>query len=283
MERAFTDRAEAGRTLAGLLDAYAQRNDVVVLALPRGGVPVAYEVARTLGVALDVLVVRKLGVPWQPELAMGAIASGGALYVDEALVREIGLPQTAFDRVLASERAELERREQSYRVQHRMPVEIEGRVALVVDDGVATGASMKAAVRALRARRPAKIVAALPVAPPGAAHRLEEDVDEFVCALTPANFYAVGQFYADFSETTDDDVRALLAKTDPRRAGCLAVCLEGAFTLRQQRFRHDQQVKVKPPAKAVVVRGQMRKRDLEAFQRRVISRMNRHDDRHHAS
>jgi putative phosphoribosyl transferase len=224
MERAFTDRAEAGRTLAGLLDAYAQRNDVVVLALPRGGVPVAYEVARTLGVALDVLVVRKLGVPWQPELAMGAIASGGALYVDEALVREIGLPQAAFDRVLASERAELERREQSYRVQHRMPVEIEGRVALVVDDGVATGASMKAAVRALRARRPAKIVAALPVAPPGAAHRLEEDVDEFVCALTPANFYAVGQFYADFSETTDDDVRALLAKTDPRGVPCASPC-----------------------------------------------------------
>jgi putative phosphoribosyl transferase len=218
MERAFTDRAEAGRTVAGLLDAYANRNDVVVLALPRGGVPVAFEVARTLGVALDVLVVRKLGVPWQAELAMGAIASGGALYVDDALVREISLPQAAFDRVLANERAELERREQSYRAQHRMPVEIEGRVAIVVDDGVATGASMKAAVQALRARRPAKIVAALPVAPPGAAERLAEDVDEFVCVLTPANFYAVGQFYADFSETTDHDVRALLAQAGTRGA-----------------------------------------------------------------
>jgi putative phosphoribosyl transferase len=218
MERAFTDRAEAGRTLAGLLDAYAHRDDVVVLALPRGGVPVAFEVARTLGVALDVLVVRKLGVPWQAELAMGAIASGGALYVDEALVREIALPQAAFDRVLASERAELERREQSYRVPHKMPVEIEGRVAIVVDDGVATGASMKAAVRALRARQPAKIVAALPVAPPGATQKLAEDVDEFVCALTPVNFYAVGQFYADFSEATDDDVRALLAQASARGA-----------------------------------------------------------------
>ncbi|CAB3750825.1 phosphoribosyltransferase [Paraburkholderia humisilvae] len=216
MERAFTDRAEAGRALASLLGAYAHRSDVVVLALPRGGVPVGFEVARMLGAPLDVLVVRKLGVPWQPELAMGAIASGGALYIDDELVREIGLPQAAFDRVLASERAELERREQSYHAQHRAPVEIERRIAIVVDDGVATGASMKAAVRALRTRQPAKIVAALPVAPPGAAKTLEEDVDEFVCALTPANFHAVGQFYADFSETTDDDVRALLAQAGPR-------------------------------------------------------------------
>ncbi|MDQ7977214.1 phosphoribosyltransferase [Paraburkholderia sp. SARCC-3016] len=216
MERAFTDRAEAGHTLANLLDAYAHRNDVVVLALPRGGVPVAFEVARTLGVTLDLLAVRKLGVPWHAELAMGAVASGGALYVDEALVREIGLTQAAFDRVLANERAELARREQSYRAQYQAPCEIQGRIAIVVDDGVATGASMKAALRALRARRPAKIVAALPVAPPGAARRFEEEVDEFVCALTPANFYAVGQFYADFSETTDDDVRALLAQAGSR-------------------------------------------------------------------
>jgi putative phosphoribosyl transferase len=218
MERAFTDRAEAGRTLAGLLGAYAHRGDVVVLALPRGGVPVGFEVARLLGAALDVLVVRKLGVPWQAELAMGAIASGGALYVDDDLVREIGLPQTAFDRVLASERAELERREQRYRALQHTPVEIEGRIAIVVDDGMATGASMKAAIRALRTRAPAKIVAALPVAPAGAAHRLGEKVDEFVCVLTPANFYAVGQFYADFSETTDDDVRALLAQAEPPSA-----------------------------------------------------------------
>jgi putative phosphoribosyl transferase len=157
MERAFTDRAEAGRTLAGLLDAYAQRDDVVALALPRGGVPVAYEVARTLGVALDVLVVRKLGVPWQPELAMGAIASGGALYVDEALVREIGLPQAAFDRVLASERAELERREQSYRVQHRMPVEIEesgrARLARAPARENRRGAAGRAAGRGAQTRR----------------------------------------------------------------------------------------------------------------------------------
>ncbi|CAB3768522.1 phosphoribosyltransferase [Paraburkholderia solisilvae] len=215
MERAFTDRAAAGRALAGLLSAYANRNDVVVLALPRGGVPVAFEVARLLGAALDVLAVRKLGVPWQAELAMGAIASGGALYVDEPLVREIGLPQAAFDRVLASERIELERREQVYRPPGQTALDMQGRTAIVVDDGMATGASMKAAVRALRTRTPAKIVAALPVAPPGAHARLGDDVDEFVCVLTPANFYAVGQFYADFSETTDDDVRALLAQRAP--------------------------------------------------------------------
>jgi putative phosphoribosyl transferase len=216
MERSFTDRAEAGRTLAGLLGAYAHRDDAVVLALPRGGVPVGFEVAQMLGAALDVLVVRKLGVPWQAELAMGAIASGGALYVDDELVREIALPQAAFDRVLASERAELERREQLYRAPRQMPVAIEGRIAIVVDDGMATGASMKAAIRALRTRKPAKIVVALPVAPRGAAQRLAEDVDEFVCVLTPANFYAVGQFYADFSETTDDDVRTLLAQSEPK-------------------------------------------------------------------
>jgi putative phosphoribosyl transferase len=189
-----------------------------VLALPRGGVPVAFEVARSLGAALDVLVVRKLGVPWQAELAMGAIASGGALYVDEELLREISLPQSAFDRVLASERAELERREQRYRTPQQTPVGIAGRIAIVVDDGMATGASMKAAIRALRSRGPSKIVAALPVAPPDAAQKLRGEVDEFVCVLTPANFYAVGQFYDDFSETTDDDVRTLLAQagTQPR-------------------------------------------------------------------
>ncbi|MFC0397029.1 phosphoribosyltransferase [Paraburkholderia rhizosphaerae] len=218
MERAFTNRAEAGRALASQLGAYAHRNDVVVLALPRGGVPVAFEVARSLGAALDVLVVRKLGVPWQAELAMGAIASGGALYVDEELLREISLPQSAFDRVLASERAELERREQRYRTPQQTPVGIAGRIAIVVDDGMATGASMKAAIRALRSRGPSKIVAALPVAPPDAAQKLRGEVDEFVCVLTPANFYAVGQFYDDFSETTDDDVRTLLAQagTQPR-------------------------------------------------------------------
>ncbi|HVE07664.1 MAG TPA: phosphoribosyltransferase family protein [Paraburkholderia sp.] len=213
MQPAFIDRADAGRTLAKLLNHYARRDDVVVLALPRGGVPVAYEVARALAATLDVLVVRKLGVPWQSELAMGALASGGALYVDDELVRELALPQHDFDAVLAHERAELARREQLYRANSAAAAaELAGRIAIVVDDGMATGASLKAAVRALRARAPAKIVAALPVAPAGAAAKFRGDVDEFVCALTPPQFYAVGQFYADFSETSDNDVQALLAR-----------------------------------------------------------------------
>ncbi|HEY3598099.1 MAG TPA: phosphoribosyltransferase [Paraburkholderia sp.] len=212
MQRAFINRAEAGRVLGGLLDAYAHRHDVVVLALPRGGVPVGFEVARRLGASLDVLLVRKLGVPWQTELAMGAIASGGALYVDEDLIREIALSPIEFDQVLAGERAELARREQLYRAPQHASAPVEGRIAIVVDDGMATGASLKAALRALRTMAPARIVVALPVAPPGACTRLGGDVDEFVCALTPNHFYAVGQFYADFSETTDEDVRALLAR-----------------------------------------------------------------------
>ncbi|GAB2918420.1 phosphoribosyltransferase [Paraburkholderia jirisanensis] len=226
MQPVFIDRADAGRALAKRLSAYANRDDVVVLALPRGGVPVAYEVARALAATLDILVVRKLGVPWQPELAMGALASGGALYVDDALVRELALSQHDFDSVLARERTELARRQQLYRVASAAtstampaaamaaaaPADLTGRIAIVVDDGLATGASLKAAVRALRTRTPAKIVAALPVAPPGAAAKFSGDVDQFVCVLSPPHFAAVGQFYADFSETSDADVRALLAR-----------------------------------------------------------------------
>jgi putative phosphoribosyl transferase len=226
MQPVFIDRADAGRALAKRLGAYAKRDDVVVLALPRGGVPVAYEVARALAATLDILVVRKLGVPWQPELAMGALASGGALYVDAALVRELALSQHDFDSVLAQERIELARRERLYRIAPAMAAatpaaavkatastaDLTGRIAIVVDDGLATGASLKAAVRALRSRTPAKIIAALPVAPPGAAAKFSGDVDQFVCVLTPPHFVAVGQFYADFSETSDDDVRALLAR-----------------------------------------------------------------------
>jgi predicted phosphoribosyltransferase len=212
MHRRFADRADAGRALADQLKHYAQRDDVVVLGLPRGGVPVAYEVARALGAPLDVLVVRKLGVPWQCELAMGAIASGDALYVDEELLRETGVSQPEFERVLADEKAQLARREALFCDPRRASVEVTGRVAIIVDDGLATGASMKVAARALRARAPAKIVAALPVAPYDAAGRIGDDIDEYVCVSAPELFFSVSQFYSDFSETTDDDVRAILAR-----------------------------------------------------------------------
>jgi putative phosphoribosyl transferase len=217
MHRRFADRADAGRALAEQLKHYAQRGDVVVLGLPRGGVPVAYEVAQALGAPLDVLVVRKLGVPWQCELAMGAIASGDALYVDEELMREADVSKPEFERVLADEKAQLARREALFRDPQRAQIDVAGRVAIIVDDGLATGASMKAAARALRARTPApaRIVAALPVAPRDAEERIGSDVDEVVCVAAPEMFFSVSQFYSDFSETTDDDVRAILARASP--------------------------------------------------------------------
>lgn len=212
MERIFLNRAAAGRALARHLQAYAQRDDVIVLALPRGGVPVGFEVASALRAPLDVLMVRKLGVPWQPELAMGAIASGGALHVDRAIMREAGVSDAQFESVLADAQRELARREALYR-EERPAAAVAGRTAIVVDDGMATGATLLVALRALRGlgeRAPAKLVAALPVAPADAEVRLGNAADAFVCALTPAVFFSVGQFYQDFGETTDADVRALL-------------------------------------------------------------------------
>ncbi|CAG4887421.1 phosphoribosyltransferase [Paraburkholderia gardini] len=212
MEHRFADRAEAGRVLAHQLNVYAGRGDVLVLGLPRGGVPVAFEVAKALGVPLDVLMVRKLGVPVQPELAMGAIASGGALYVDRQLQDETGVTEAEFARVLMQERAELARREALYRGA-RPALPVSGRTVIVVDDGMATGATLKVAAQALRANAPAAIVAALPVAPADGAHRLGDSVDALVCAMKPHVFFSVGQFYADFSETADDEVRDLLARS----------------------------------------------------------------------
>ncbi|MGF6777417.1 putative phosphoribosyl transferase [Paraburkholderia sp. GAS334] len=212
MERRFIDRAEAGRVLACQLHAYAHRSDVVVLGLPRGGVPVAFEIAQALAAPLDVLVVRKLGVPVQPELAMGAIASGDALYVDRELQDDTGVTQAEFERVLTQERLELKRREALYR-ETRPALTVTGRIVIVVDDGMATGATLRVAAQALRSQAPARIIAALPVAPANAARRLSDVFDEFVCAMTPHVFFSVGQFYADFSETVDDEVRDLLARS----------------------------------------------------------------------
>lgn len=205
----FRNRRDAGRQLAAKLEAYAGRDDVLVLALPRGGVPVGYEVARALGAPLDVLTVRKLGVPQQPELAMGAIASGGAMFINQDILKAAGVSDAALHAVGVRERAELERREKLYRGA-RPVLEIHGKTVIVVDDGMATGASMHAAVLALRSLRPARLVVAVPMAPADAARRLDDLVDAFVCGLTVEEFRAVGQFYRDFEQVLDVDVRQLL-------------------------------------------------------------------------
>jgi putative phosphoribosyl transferase len=212
MASLFPNRSVAGRLLAERLRAYAGRDAVIVLALPRGGVPVGYEVAQALGVELDVLIVRKLGVPQQPELAMGAIASGGARYLNQEVLQLAHVSEAQLRQVVAAETAELERREHLYRGDRPPPV-ISGRTVIVVDDGMATGASMRAAVLALRSKRPTHIVVAVPVAPEDAGARLQDAADEFVCLQNPHLFYAVGQFYQDFEQTSDQQVRALLQRS----------------------------------------------------------------------
>jgi putative phosphoribosyl transferase len=208
----FHDRTEAGRLLARELERYSGRDDVVVLALPRGGVPVGYEVAKALGAPFDVFVVRKLGVPGHRELAMGAIASGGLIVVDQELVRRLGIPEELIPRAIADELRELERREAAYRGD-REPPQLEGKTVILVDDGLATGATMRAAALAVRERNSARVIVAVPVAPAETRERLRDDVDDVVCALTPEPFYAVGFWYDDFSQTSDDEVRELLART----------------------------------------------------------------------
>jgi len=207
----FHDRTDAGRQLASLLRAYANRPDVLVLGLPRGGVPVAAEVARALNVPLDVFVVRKLGVPGEEELAMGAVASGGIRVLNEEVVRALKVTPEEVERVTASELLELERRERLYR-QGRPPSNVRGQIVLLVDDGLATGSTMRAAAAALRQMNPARIIAAAPVGSPNACGDLRSAVDEVVCAETPADFQAVGQFYQDFGQASDDEVRDLLEK-----------------------------------------------------------------------
>ena len=205
----FRNRTEAGRALARVLSRYAGRDDVVVLALPRGGMPVAYEVAKELGAPLDVFLVRKLGVPGHEELAMGAIASGGVLVLDDGVVRWLGISEDQIQKTLARELDELRRREAAYREGRPLP-DLKGKTVILVDDGLATGASMQAAARAVRRHDPARIVVAVPVASRATCDQFREEVDEVVCAVTPAPFYAVGNWYEDFSQTSDEEVRELL-------------------------------------------------------------------------
>jgi predicted phosphoribosyltransferase len=209
-ERVFRDRAEAGGLLAKALASYAGRDDVIVLGLPRGGVPVAAEVARVLGAPLDVLVVRKLGAPGQEELAIGAIGEGGVRVLNARLVRDLGLGREAIDRIAAREERELERRVAAYRGGHEA-LEVEGKTVIVVDDGVATGATMRAGLQTLRAAGARRLVAAAPVGAADSVALLEDEADEVVVLETPVWFSAVGQWYEDFGQTGDDEVRALLA------------------------------------------------------------------------
>ena len=211
MERAFPNRIQAGRQLAEKLDKYAGREGVIVLGLPRGGVPVAYEVAKRLRAPLDVFIVRKLGVPGFEELAAGAIASGGVRVLNEDVMRAIPHADEAIEAVTARETTELERREQIYR-KGRPPPELRDRIVILVDDGLATGATMRAAVKALRQGGAARIVVAVPVGPLDTCRELEEEADVMICLSTPEFFQAVGQYYEDFSQTTDEDVRELLAR-----------------------------------------------------------------------
>jgi predicted phosphoribosyltransferase len=214
----FRDRCAAGRLLASQLARYAERPDVMVLALPRGGVPIGYEVAQALDAPLDVFVVRKLGLPGHEELAMGAVATGGVRVLNERLVRALRIPDGVIDAVAARERAELERRERLYRGD-RPPLDVRGRTVILVDDGLATGATMQAAIQALRPQQPARIVVAVPTAAWETCEALKTEADEVVCAVTPDPFYAVGLWYEDFSQTTDDEVPELLARSaESRRA-----------------------------------------------------------------
>jgi predicted phosphoribosyltransferase len=212
----FGDRRHAGRLLATRLAHYAGRQDVVVLALPRGGVPVAFEVARVLRAPLDVFVVRKLGVPGHEELAMGAIATGGVRVVNGDVVGMLGIRPGQIEAVAARERRELERREAAYR-HGRSPVPVRGRIAILVDDGLATGSTMRAAVRALRQLEPRRIVVAVPTAAPETCDELRAEVDEVVCAITPEPFHAVGLSYDDFTQTSDAEVRDLLDRAQAER------------------------------------------------------------------
>jgi putative phosphoribosyl transferase len=211
METPFENRTDAGRRLGQALSAYAGRSDLIVLGLPRGGVPVAYEVARALSAPLDLLVVRKLGTPGREELAMGAIASGGICVLNREVVSAYRIDDATIEAATAQERRELARRERLYRGDRPYPA-LEDRCVILVDDGIATGATLRAGLAALRQRRLARLVIAVPVAPPDTVERLRGEADDIVCLATPEPFFAVGQWYRDFSQTTDAEVRELLTR-----------------------------------------------------------------------
>jgi putative phosphoribosyl transferase len=205
----FKDRADAGKRLAERLLEYANRADVIVLGVPRGGVPVAAEIAARLNAPLDVFVLRKLGVPWQEELAFGAIASGGIRVLDEEIVESTGITPRTIEEVTARESRELERRQLVFR--GSLPsLNLAGRTVILVDDGIATGSSLRAAVKALRQMNPARLVIAVPVAPESTCRRMKAEVDDLVCLYSPESFFAIGQFYSDFSQTSDAEVAELL-------------------------------------------------------------------------
>lgn len=208
-EKLFADRHDAGRYLAGLLSRYANWPDVVVLALPRGGVPVAYEIARSLDAAMDIFIVRKLGAPLHEELAMGAIATGGVRVLNSEVIRQLDITDAIIDAASEEQGRELKRREREYRGD-REPLKLEGKTAILVDDGLATGASMRAAVRALKLHSPKRIVVAVPVGAQETCRLFEGEVDEIVCGKTPEDFRAVGAWYDDFTQTTDEEVVQLI-------------------------------------------------------------------------
>jgi putative phosphoribosyl transferase len=216
--RPFADRRDAGCALAELLGHYAGRPDLIVLGLPRGGVPVAFEVAQMLHAPLDVFMVRKLGVPGHEELAMGAIATGNVRVLNPNVVNALRIPASVIDRVAATEERELTRREREYRCNRPVP-EIRGKTVILVDDGLATGSTMRAAVLALRQQEPRRLVVAVPVAARQACNEFRDEVDEIVCAVTPEPFWAVGSWYEDFSPTSDAEVRVLLQQNTASAAG----------------------------------------------------------------
>jgi predicted phosphoribosyltransferase len=218
MIRQFRDRRDAGQALAEQLAPYAGRPDVLILALPRGGVPVAYEVARALGAPLDVFLVRKLGLPGHEELAMGAVATGGVRVLNDDIVRGLGVPPPVIEAVAAWEQEELTRRERLYRGD-RPPPDARGRTVILVDDGLATGATMRAALAALHRQQPARLVVAVPTAAPETCDEMRAEADDVVCATTPEPFHSVGLWYEDFSQTTDEEVRELLARAATETEG----------------------------------------------------------------
>lgn len=216
--RRYANRSEAGRTLARLLESRRDLGDVVVLALPRGGLPVGFEIARALGAPLDVLVVRKLGVPIQPELAMGAIATGGVRFLNDDVIYMARIPDDLIQEVMRRESEELSRRERAYRGD-APPLDVRGRTVILVDDGVATGSTVRAALRAVRQLGAARVLVACPVASPEVVARIGEEADEVVCPLTPADLWAIGYWYESFEQLSDGDVRSYLERARQLSAG----------------------------------------------------------------